>query len=137
VIARAVVRTRQWPPITMRRMIGTRSVRSRTAVPLITPAIALPPPAAVILFPNPLTTRITPPPAIHRCWCQQKRMLVTVQRDSFANNVQTIIDRFGDREHLKVALRKIAEEVEIVHLAFDPNERMLRTISDVRRPNNH
>ena len=64
-------------------------------------------------------------------------MLVSIERGPFANNVQTIIDRFGDSEHLKVALRKIAEEVEIVHLAFDPNERMLRTISDVRRPNNH
>lgn len=58
-------RTGQRPRPTVRRVIWTISMRSATAVPLIATAITLPPPAALILFPNPLTTRVTPSTAIN------------------------------------------------------------------------
>lgn len=86
-------------------------MRSGTAVPLITAAVTLPPPAAVILLPNPLATGITPTATIHCRGCQQKGVLVSIQRNSLADDAQAVIDRCGGGEDFEVALRKIAKEI--------------------------
>jgi hypothetical protein len=55
-VATATVRTWKRPPRTMWRMVGTVSMRSGSAMPLIAGAVTFPPPAAIVLLPNPLTT---------------------------------------------------------------------------------
>lgn len=62
----AIRRARQRPPPAMRRLRRARRVVTGTAMPLVTPAVCLPPPAATVLDPNPLATNIRPIAAIDR-----------------------------------------------------------------------
>jgi hypothetical protein len=104
-LAAAVVRTRQWPPKTSRRIGRTGWMTSGTAVPLVTAAITLPPAAASLLLPNPLTTRVTPPSAIDWRRRHQESMLISIESHAFADNLQAIINRLGDSQHFEIARR--------------------------------
>lgn len=95
---------------------------SGTAMPLVTVAAILPPPATALLFPNPLTTRITPSTAIDRCRRHQEGMLLAVESYAFANNFEAVIDCLGDNQHFEITGGKIAKQVEIVHLPIDKKE---------------
>jgi hypothetical protein len=78
---------------------------SGTAVPLVTTVITLPPAAASLLLPNPLTTRVTPPSAIDWRRRHQESMLIAIQSHAFADNLQAIINRLGDSQHFEIARR--------------------------------
>jgi hypothetical protein len=62
---------------------------------------------------------------------------VTVGRDSLADNDAGIADRPRDLKDAEVARRKIAKRVEIEHLAFRVQERVLGVVAHGRRSNNH
>jgi hypothetical protein len=64
-------------------------------------------------------------------------VLVAVRRDSFADDVHAIVNRLGNREHFEIARGEITKKVEIVHLAFNPNESVLGAVTDIRRSDNN
>jgi hypothetical protein len=99
------------------------------AMPLVTTAIRFPPPAAAFLDPDPLAADVRPIPAIDRRRRQQKGMFLPVQRHALADDEARIGDCFRHRQDLEVAQGKIAECVEIVHLALDEKEGVLRVVS--------
>src|SRR6202008_3339727 len=101
----------------------------RTAVPFVTPAVRLPPPAAAVLDPNPLATDVGPIPAIDRRRREEEGMLLAVISNAIANDEAGIADRFRHREDFEFSQRKIAERVEIVHLAAHPKEGVLGAVS--------
>ena len=58
-------------------------------------------------------------------------MLVARVSDSLPNDDAGIVDRLRNRKDFEVALRKVAERVEIKHLAVGVKERVLGVV--VRR----
>ena len=56
-------------------------------------------------------------------------MLLAIGRDSFANDEARIADRSGHRQNLEVALGKIAQGVEVKHLAVRVKERALGVVT--------
>jgi hypothetical protein len=100
------LRTTGKRPPPARRWAGrTRRVMPRGTVPFVTTTTGFPPPSAPLLLPNPLTTRVTPSPAINRRRRQHESMLVAVESYAFADNVQAIVDRLGDSQHFEIARR--------------------------------
>ena len=110
---------------------------ARRSMPFVTAATFFPPPSAAVLFPNPLTTIVTPLPAGNLDRRHHERVFVAVLRDSVANDNAGITDRSRYRENFELALRKIAEVVQIVHLVLDEEERVLGIIARRRRANDH
>jgi len=100
-------------------------------------AASFPPPAAPVLFPNPLTTGIAPLPAIDRRRGQQKSVLVAVDCNAFTNNEAAIVDGFGDSQHFEVARGKIAKQVEVVHLTIDSKEGVFGIVGGSGRSDDH
>jgi hypothetical protein len=78
---------------------------SGTAVPLVATVITLPPAAASLLLPNPLTTRVTPPSAIDWRRRHQESMLIAIESHAFADDLQAVINRPGDSQHFEIARR--------------------------------
>ena len=85
-------------------------------MPSVATAIFFPPPAAALLNPNPLAALIIPLTSRYAERRKHKRMLVTVLGDSVANNDTRIADCSRDRQNFEIALREIAQCVEIEHL---------------------
>lgn len=56
-------------------------------------------------------------------------MFLAVVRDPLANDEAGIADRSGHRQNFEVALGKIAQRVEIKHLAVRVKERALRVVT--------
>lgn len=110
---------------------------ARRAVPFIAAATFFPPPSAPVLFPNPLATIIGPLPARDSDRRHLERVLVTVLGQSVADDDARIADRPRDRQHFELALSKITEIVQIVHLIFDEQERVLGIVARCRRANDH
>jgi hypothetical protein len=57
--------------------------------------------------------------------------------NAIANDKAGIADRLCHRQDLEVGKGKIAERVEIVHLAAHPKEGMLGAVGQSRRANDH
>jgi len=110
---------------------------TRRSVPFITAATFLPPPSPAVLFPNPLATIIAPLSAGDFDRRHLERVFVAVLRQSVANDHARIADRSRDREHFELALSKVTEIVQIVHLVFDEEERVLGIIARRRRTDDH
>ena len=106
-------------------------------MPFITAATFFPPPSPSVLFPNPLATIIGPLPAGDFDRRHLERVFVAVLRQSVANDHARIADRSRDREHFELALPKIAEVVQVVHLVLDEEERVLGIIARRRRTDDH
>ena len=99
------------------------------SVPLVGVGIVFPPPTASVLFPNPLATGIAPLPAIDRRRRQQEGMLIAIQSYTFANDQGAVVDRLCHGQHLEVAVSQVAKEVEIVHLPFGKEKRVLGVVT--------
>ena len=98
-------------------------------MPRITTALGVPPPTAAFLDPDPFAALVGPVPAVDRCRLQQERVFLPVISDSFADDVAGIRYRLRRGKDLEVGRGKIAERVEIVHLAVDEKEGMLGPIT--------
>jgi hypothetical protein len=66
-----------------------------------------------------------------------ERVFIAVLGKSVANDDARIADRSRDREHFELALSKVTEIVQIVHLVFDEEERVLGIIARRRRTDDH
>lgn len=106
-------------------------------MPLITAATFFPPPSPSVLFPNPLATIIAPLSAGDLDRRHLERVFIAVLGKSVANDDARIADRSRDREHFELALSKVTEIVQIVHLVFDEEERVLGIIARRRRTDDH
>jgi hypothetical protein len=84
-----------------------------------------------------LATYIRPIAAIDLRWREQERMFLPAIGDAVANDEAGIADRFRDRQDLELGQGKIAERVEIVHLAAHIKEGMLGAVSQSRRADDH
>lgn len=102
---------------------------ARRAMPFVTATAGLPPPAAALLNPNPLTTIVGPIPSHHGHRREQKGVLLAVGRDSPADDQAGITDRGRDGQDLEAALGRIAKRVEIKHLAVRVKECVLGVVA--------
>jgi hypothetical protein len=64
-------------------------------------------------------------------------MLLAIDGNAFTNNEAAIVDGFRDSQDLEGAFRKIAQEVEIVHLGVHEKERMLAAVIEGRGADDH
>jgi len=64
-------------------------------------------------------------------------MLVSVARDSFANNYARIIDGLCHGENLEIALRNIAKCIQVKHLPIYEEECVLGVVAGGRRTDDH
>ena len=64
-------------------------------------------------------------------------MLAASGRDSLADDNAGIVDGSRHRQDAEIARRKIAERVEIKHLALGEKERVLRVVARGGRSDNH
>jgi hypothetical protein len=69
--------------------------------------------------------------------CKQEGVLLAIGSDPLANDEAGIADRPGHRQDLEVALGKIAQRVEIKHLAVGVKERALGVVARGRGSDNH
>jgi len=108
------------------------------STPLVTAATGFPAPgASAVLLPNPLATIVEPLSAADLDRRHLERVFIAVLRESVANNDARITDRSRDRENLELALPKVAEIVQVVHLVLDVKERVLGIVARRRRTNDH
>jgi hypothetical protein len=99
--------------------------------------IRFPPPAATFLDPDPLAADVRPIPTIDRRRRQQEGVFFVVQRHALADDKARIGDRFRHRQDFEIAQGKIAQRVEIVHLAAHEKERVLHVLSGGRGSDDH
>lgn len=125
------------PPPAMRRLRRAGRMISGTAVPGITMAVCVPPPATAFLDPDPLATQVIPIPAVHRRWREKEGVFLSVVGRAFPDDVARIADRFRGAQDLEVAQGQIAERVEIVHLAIHVKKRVLGPVTRRRRSHDH
>jgi hypothetical protein len=97
-------------------------------MPFVATTAFFPPPAFDFLNPNPLATIVGPLSALHLEGSKHEGMFVAVVGDAFADDETGIANRGRGREDLEVALRKIAQRVEIEHLVFRVKERVRRVV---------
>jgi len=64
-------------------------------------------------------------------------VFVSISRDAFANDVHAIVDCLSDRQHFEITGGQIAKKVQVVHLTLNPNERVLGSIANIRRSDDH
>lgn len=64
-------------------------------------------------------------------------MLAAVSRDSITDNDAGIVDRPRHRQDAEIARRKIAQRIEIKHLALGVKEGMLGVVACRGGSNNH
>ncbi len=81
--------------------------------------------SAGLRFPDPLATCVRPAAASDLDRSKHEGMFLAIISDSFTGNETGVSNRFCDDEHTEVALREIAERVEIEHLTIDVKEGML------------
>lgn len=119
----------------------------RFARPVPTPAVILPPPAAVRRGPDPFIVGVRPSAALGRDdrrsslgssanGHEQERVPVAGSHNSIANDEARIVDPFRNREDLEAARRKIGDRVEISDLAIRVKERVHRAVVRYREANN-
>ena len=105
------------------------------------PAASFPPPAATGMDPNPVLVHIRP--LTDRSdlvcfggltndnaflWREKKRMLLAVRGNSFAGDETGIVNGLGHSQNVEVARRKIADRVQVDHLAIAEKERVNGTV---------
>lgn len=109
----------------------------RRPMPSIRIAIAIPPPAAAFLSPNPATTGIRPASAVHRQRRHEKGVLLSIFGNAFADDKRIIADRYRFGQDLEITTTQITEAVQIEHLTSRIEERVLRLVTQGRTAHNH
>ena len=56
-------------------------------------------------------------------------MLIAVQGNSLPHYYGAVVDRLSDRQHLKVTVRQVAKQIEIVHLPVDKQKRVFGIVA--------
>ena len=107
------------------------------AMPFVTTTVLFPPPAAAFLDPNPFTTTVGPLSPRDGQRSEHERVFVSIVRNPVADDDTRIADRSRDTQDFEVALRKIAQGIEIEHLTADIKKGVFGIVARGRGTDDH